>query len=120
MKFENSDPHHKLHDVRRDLIVTLGSHNNRAFVAASKSFLVIGMVRMGMEFGLLAKTTSGKFVRVNGSLVEVLNTQLVEQAIQKAKTKNAQQEPAMPNERPAKQQYTDIPVRFESDGFICR
>ncbi|MGI9133649.1 MAG: hypothetical protein ACR2I0_06860 [Rhodoferax sp.] len=52
--------------------VVLGSQTIKAFVVSPKGFNVIGIVRLGQEFGLLAVTESGKYVRVNGSRVEAL------------------------------------------------
>lgn len=67
------------------LQVVLGSQTIKAFVAAPKEFKVLGIVRMGMEFGLLATTASGSYVRVNGSTVKALSTDAVEEAIRIAR-----------------------------------
>ena len=67
------------------LQVVLGSQTIKAFVAAPKEFKVLGIVRMGMEFGLLATTASGAYVRVNGSTVKPLSTDAVEEAIRVAR-----------------------------------
>ena len=67
------------------LQVVLGSQTIKAFVAAPKEFKVLGIVRMGMEFGLLATTASGTYVRVNGSTVKALSTDAVEEAIRVAR-----------------------------------
>jgi hypothetical protein len=67
------------------LQVVLGSQTIKAFVAAPKEFKVLGIVRMGMEFGLLATTASGCYVRVNGSTVKALSTDAVEEAIRVAR-----------------------------------
>lgn len=67
------------------LQVVLGSQTIKAFVAAPKEFKVLGIVRMGMEFGLLATTASGAYVRVNGSTVKPLSTQAVEEAMRVAR-----------------------------------
>jgi len=67
------------------LQVVLGSQTIKAFVAAPKEFKVLGIVRMGMEFGLLATTASGAYVRVNGSTVKALSTDAVEDAIRIAR-----------------------------------
>lgn len=67
------------------LQVVLGSQTIKAFVAAPKEFKVLGIVRMGMEFGLLATTASGAYVRVNGSTVKSLNCDAVEDAIKVAR-----------------------------------
>jgi hypothetical protein len=68
------------------LQVVLGSQTIKAFVAAPKEFKVLGIVRMGMEFGLLATTASGAYVRVNGSTVKALNADAVEEAIRVARS----------------------------------
>jgi hypothetical protein len=68
------------------LQVVLGSQTIKAFVAAPKEFKVLGIVRMGMEFGLLATTASGAYVRVNGSTVKALSTDAVEEAIKVARS----------------------------------
>jgi len=68
------------------LQVVLGSQTIKAFVAAPKEFKVLGIVRMGMEFGLLATTASGHYVRVNGSTVQDLRRDLVEEAIRVARS----------------------------------
>ena len=68
------------------LQVVLGSQTIKAFVAAPKEFKVLGIVRMGMEFGLLATTASGSYVRVNGSTVKPLRTEAVEEAIKIARS----------------------------------
>jgi len=65
----------------KTLQVVLGSQTIKAFVASPREFKVIGIVRMGMEFGLLALTASGTYVRVNGSVVESLNQRAVLSAI---------------------------------------
>lgn len=67
------------------LQVVLGSQTIKAFVAAPKEFKVLGIVRMGMEFGLLATTAAGHYVRVNGSTVKALSTEAVEEAIKVAR-----------------------------------
>ena len=67
------------------LQVVLGSQTIKAFVAAPKEFKVLGIVRMGMEFGLLATTATGSYVRVNGSTVKALSTDAVEEAIRVAR-----------------------------------
>jgi len=68
------------------LQVVLGSQTIKAFVAAPKEFKVLGIVRMGMEFGLLATTASGSYVRVNGSTVKALSSDAVEAAIRIARS----------------------------------
>lgn len=71
--------------LKHPLQVILGSQTIKAFVAAPKEFKVIGIVRIGMEFGLLATTASGNYVRVNGSLIQALSNQAVEDAIELAR-----------------------------------
>lgn len=65
--------------------VILGSYTAKAFVVAPKDFDVIGIVRIGMEFGLLAKSQSGNYFRVNGSQSTWLDKHAVEDAIYRAK-----------------------------------
>jgi hypothetical protein len=66
------------------LQVILGGHTVKAFVAAPKGAQVIGIVRFGMEFGLLAVTSNGNYVRINGSETQRLNNRAVEEAIHRA------------------------------------
>ena len=66
--------------------VVLGSHTIKAFVTAPKEFNVLGIVRLGMEFGLLGLTDEGNYVRINGSNVQTLNNDEVEAAIDRATT----------------------------------
>ncbi len=61
--------------------VLLGHQTLMAYVAAPKKFNIIGVVRMDMEFGLLARTESGTYVRVNGSQEQNLCQAQVEAAI---------------------------------------
>ena len=72
-------------DTKTPLQVILGSPTIKAYVACPKEFEVIGIVRCEMEYGLLATTAAGNYVRVNGSLVEALCNQTVEKAILAAK-----------------------------------
>ena len=72
-------------DPQNPLQVILGSPSIKAYVACPKEFEVIGIVRCAMEYGLLATTASGNYVRVNGSQIESLCNQAVEQAILAAK-----------------------------------
>jgi hypothetical protein len=67
------------------LHVVLGSCTVKAFVVAPKSFHVMGIVRIGMEFGLLARNATGNYVRINGSDIQVLNNLEVEDAIYRTK-----------------------------------
>ena len=68
------------------LQVVLGSQTIKAFVAAVREFKVLGIVRKGMEFGLLATTASGTYVRVNRSTVKAPGTEAVEEAIRIARS----------------------------------
>jgi hypothetical protein len=72
-----SAPEQKMH-------VILGGHTVKAFVAAPRDVQVIGIVRLGLEFGLLALTPAGNYVRINGSEAQRLNHREVEEAIRKA------------------------------------
>ena len=76
---------HCIKAPKHPLQVILGSQTIKAFVAAPKEFKVIGIVRMGMEFGLLATTASGNYVRVNGSQIQALSNRAVEDAIETAR-----------------------------------
>lgn len=72
-------------DSNTPLQVILGSPTIKAYVACPKEFEVIGIIRCEMEYGLLATTAAGNYVRVNGSHVEALCNQTVERAIIAAK-----------------------------------
>ncbi|RFO94821.1 hypothetical protein DIC66_21655 [Rhodoferax lacus] len=61
--------------------VILGVHTVKAFVSAPREYDVMGIVRMGLEYGLLARTGPSSYVRVNGSQVEKMDTREVEAAI---------------------------------------
>jgi hypothetical protein len=63
------------------LQVVLGGHTVKAFVAAPRDMQIIGIVRMGMEFGLLAMSKAGHYLRINGSEVQRLDRVEVEAAI---------------------------------------
>lgn len=79
--------------------VVLGSQTIKAFVVSPDKFKVLGIVRIGMEFGLLATTECGSYVRVNGSTVSALNTAEVQEAI-RAACANGRGEPYL-HPRPA-------------------
>jgi hypothetical protein len=53
--------------------VIVGSSAIKAFVTAPKSVKILGIVRMGLEFGLLGQYANGRYLRVNGSQIEPLN-----------------------------------------------
>ncbi len=61
--------------------VVMGSSAIKAFVAAPKSLKILGIVRMGLEFGLLGQDAEGRYLRVNGSQIEHLNRSEVLAAI---------------------------------------
>ncbi len=64
--------------------IVLGCQAIKAFVACPDRYKVLGIVRMGMEFGLLATTENGTYVRVNGSTVSALDSAEVGKALQLA------------------------------------
>jgi len=66
--------------------VSLGQQTLMSFLSAPKKFKILGMVRMGMEFGILAINENGQYVRVNGSYEQNLCKAEVESAIQSAVT----------------------------------
>ena len=78
--------HTQLTSVSDPLRVVLGSQTIKAFVAAPRQFKVLGIVRMGIEFGLLATDADGLYVRVNGSTVGALDQDEVFAAIALAAT----------------------------------
>ncbi|WP_342616509.1 hypothetical protein [Rhodoferax sp. GW822-FHT02A01] len=61
--------------------VILGVSSLKAYVTAPKEFHVIGIVRLGQEYGLLATDASGVYFRVNGSVVQELDGGRVRRAI---------------------------------------
>ena len=61
--------------------VVLGVSSLKAYVTAPKAFHVLGIVRFGQEYGLLATDTHGQYFRVNGSQVAGLDADTVERAI---------------------------------------
>jgi hypothetical protein len=62
--------------------VVMGSSAIKAFVAAPKSLKILGIVRLGLEFGLLGQDAEGRYLRVNGSQIELLNRSEVITAIE--------------------------------------
>lgn len=70
--------------ARAPLQVVLGSQTIKAFVVAPKRFNILGIVRIGMEYGLLALNEDGSYLRVNGSVEMALETVEVEHAIRLA------------------------------------
>jgi hypothetical protein len=65
-------------------VVILGSNTIKAYVAAPKEFVTMGIIQVGMEYGLLCTTSDGTFVRVNGSIIQNLAQVQVQLAITKA------------------------------------
>ena len=65
--------------------VILGVASLKAYVTAPKAFRVLGIVRFGLEYGLLATNTEGVYFRVNGSQVAALDSGTVERAIDYAR-----------------------------------
>ena len=61
--------------------VILGVASLKAYVTAPKAFHVLGIVRFGQEYGLLATNTNGLYFRVNGSQIAALDACTVERAI---------------------------------------
>jgi hypothetical protein len=109
---------------KQPLQVVLGSQTIKAFVAAPKEFNVLGIVRMGLEFGLLATTATGEYVRVNGSLVQSLNTQAVEDAIHFARCNGRGESYAMSRSQTATTSSLATPTvivrkrrRLNADGY---
>jgi hypothetical protein len=61
--------------------VVLGVASLKAYVTAPKAFHVLGIVRFGLEYGLLATNAEGIYFRVNGSQIAALDADSVERAI---------------------------------------
>ena len=61
--------------------VILGACSLKAYVTAPKTMHVLGIVRIGQEYGLLANDAAGTFFRVNGSRTDALDTFSVNSAI---------------------------------------
>jgi hypothetical protein len=66
---------------RGTLTVSLRRNAVKAFVVAKSPHVVIGVVRWGQEYGLLAISPTGDYLRVNGSYEERLDTREVRAAI---------------------------------------
>ena len=64
--------------------VILGASSLRLYVAAPKVFHVLGIVRCGMEYGLLATNAEGVYCRVNGSQSVALDSSHVHRAIERS------------------------------------
>lgn len=83
--------HYFSHDqdapVMPGMTVALGRRTMKAYVVAPRQFTVLGLVQLGLEYSLLARSVHGDYVRVNGSVVRALDTERVEQAIRVATEK---------------------------------
>jgi hypothetical protein len=67
--------------AEKNLEVMLTRHNQNRYLIAPDTLEVLGMVRMGMEFGLLAIDAKGAYLRVNGSNVVPLDRTRVRSAV---------------------------------------
>jgi len=79
------------------LRVILGVSSLKAYVTAPKEFHVIGIVRLGQEYGLLATDASGFFFRVNGSQIQALDGGKVRRAIDYAYGEGGRYTPIVDN-----------------------
>lgn len=61
--------------------VILGVFSLKAYVTSPKAFHVLGIVRYGQEYGLLATNDEGLYFRVNGSQILALDGDEVHRAI---------------------------------------
>ena len=61
--------------------VILGVSSLKASVTAPRAFHVLGLVRFGLEYGLLATNANGLYFRVNGSHIMALDSDQVRRAI---------------------------------------
>jgi hypothetical protein len=68
--------------------VILGVASLKAYVTAPKAFHVLGIVRFGQEYGLLATNMDGLYFRVNGSQIAGLDANTVERAIDHAQSRS--------------------------------
>ena len=66
--------------------VIFGGQTIKAFVASPRHLKVLGIVRMDLEYGLLAVDADGRYLRVNGSQTETLNDTAIRAAINRART----------------------------------
>jgi hypothetical protein len=64
--------------------VILGASSLKAYVTAPKYMHVLGIVRFGLEYGLLATDAEGGYYRVNGSRLAPLDKHSVGRAIEQA------------------------------------
>jgi len=70
--------------LRETMKVSLGQQTIMSYISAPKKFKILGIVHIGMEFGILATNEEGHYVRVNGSYEQNLCTTEVESAIKSA------------------------------------
>jgi hypothetical protein len=86
----NSDP----------MRIILGASSLKAYVTAPKSMHVLGIVRFGLEYGLLATDTQGSYFRVNGSRLAPLDRHSVGRAMELAQRGGGRfaQRPVEPSE----------------------
>jgi hypothetical protein len=64
--------------------IILGASSLKAYVTAPKSMNVLGIVRFGLEYGLLATDAQGGYFRVNGSRMAPLDRHSVARALELA------------------------------------
>jgi hypothetical protein len=77
----NGDPLENQAMNSNQMRVILGVGSLKAYVAAPKAFHVLGIVRFGLEYGLLATNAEGLYFRVNGSQIMALEGDEVRRAI---------------------------------------
>jgi hypothetical protein len=96
--------------------VILGVATLKAYVAAPKDFNVLGIVRFGQEYGLLATDTQGLYFRVNGSQIEALDSDCVHEAIDYAYGDKRQSAHGLPNTR---RLHATIPVLVRKHRHVA-
>ena len=70
--------------AEKHLEVMLIHRSQNRYLIAPEAMEVLGMVRMGMEFGLLAVDSHGAYMRVNGSNVVPLSRSRVRNAVRRS------------------------------------
>lgn len=73
--------HCATHAASDSMRVILGAASLKAYVTAPKFMHVLGIVRFGLEYGLLATDPDGDYFRVNGSRLAPLDRHSVGRAI---------------------------------------
>jgi hypothetical protein len=96
--------------------IILGLATLKAYVTAPKSFKVLGIVRFGQEYGLLATDTQGLYFRVNGSQVVALDSICVHRALDYAYGNQGQLLHGLPN---ARRLHTPIPVLVRKHRHVA-